>query len=110
MNYQQLYQEKKASLEDCLAMIDSNTAICMGGDCNEPVAFCLMWEKEMFQLCKRFILEVNLNLPRIRGGLEINIQDVTALYETDGPIATIPASPVGEVEERISQNVASLVR
>ena len=206
MNYDQLYQQKKTTLERCLDLIGSDTALCMGGDCNEPVEFCnqlhtiaprvtgvtcvkgrmgkypfmvepgmdghinlrgfffssgwaegnkhgsaslipsdlplyadsvnacspcdtavaavspmdengnfqvglcLMWEKELFQRCKRFILEVNPNLPRVRGGLEINIRDVTALYETDSPLITIPAPPVGEVEERISENVASLVR
>lgn len=71
---------------------------------------CLMWEAEGIKTCSKIILQVNSNLPMTNGSVKINIHDVTALMEQDDPLSLIPDMPATETEERISANVASLVR
>lgn len=71
---------------------------------------CLMWEAEAIKTCGRIILQINSNLPRTNGSLKINIRDVTALMEYDEPLSLIPDMEASAVEERISANVAELVR
>jgi acyl-CoA hydrolase len=56
------------------------------------------------------ILEVNPNQVRVKGGLEINIKDVTTLYEVDEPIPEIGAMQATDVEDTIGANVAALVK
>ena len=210
MNFQELYQSKKGTLDDALTYIRSHDNICMAGDCNEPKIFaqnlhkvaprvvdvsvikartgnfefvkgdgmnghintggffygpgwgeghqklntslivtdlpdygrfvcehrppnvfvaqvtpmdangnfqiglCLMWEPEtlaavMAQPNHRIILEVNPQQVRVKGGLEINIQDVTCLYEVDEPLNEIPAMEASEVEDTIGGLVSELV-
>ena len=210
MSYQNLYNDKKASLEECLNYIRSNDRVCLTGDCNEPkefaknlhtiapkvenvsvikartgnfdfvtqpgmnghintggffygpgwgeghknlncslivtdlpdyarfvadykpcnvfvasvspmddegnfqVGLCMMWEQETYESVlkqpdARVILEVNKQQVRVKGGLEINIRDVSALYEVDYPIPEIPSMESTEVEDKIGQNVAELV-
>jgi acyl-CoA hydrolase len=55
-------------------------------------------------------LEVNPNLPRVRGGLEINIRDVTRLVEVDYPIQYIPEAVPTPEEVQVAKNVRSLMR
>ena len=45
----------------------------------------------------------------MRGGVEINIRDVTAFYEADYDIYTIPDAPFSETDDVIGQYVAELV-
>lgn len=40
MDYQNIYKEKKSSVEDCLSLIRSNDHIVLGKDHNEPRLFC----------------------------------------------------------------------
>lgn len=81
---------------------------------DEEGNFChglsLMWEKEMIEGCDRIILEVNPALPRIRGGLKVNIQDVTALVEVDYPPETIEVKEASPEEIQVAKNVRSLMR
>ena len=81
---------------------------------NFQIGLCLMWETEsleavMKQPDHRIILEVNPNQVRVKGGLEINIQDVTCLYEVDEPLYEIAAMESSEVEDTIGGLVSELV-
>ena len=76
--------------------------------------FCVglanMWETDCFPTCDTIILEVNPRLPRVKGGLRINIRDVTVLMEVDYPPLVVADAQTTEIEEKIGENVAELVR
>ncbi len=77
---------------------------------NFQVNLSQMWERDIDPLsCERIILEVNKQLQTVRGGVEINIRDVTAFYEADYDIYTIPDAPSTEKDNIIGQYVAELV-
>lgn len=57
----------------------------------------------------RILLEVNRNLPRVNGGLEVHVSDVAALVETDTPITLIPPKAASPEEAEVARNVRSLV-
>ena len=77
---------------------------------NFQVNLSQMWERDIDPLsCERIILEVNKKLQTVRGGVEINIKDVTAFYEADYDIYTIPDAPSTEKDNIIGQYVAELV-
>ncbi len=81
---------------------------------NFQVGLCLMWETETYEAVRkqpdcRIILEVNPQQVRVKGGLEINIQDVTTLYEVDEPLNEIPSMQATDVEDTIGRLVADLV-
>lgn len=69
-----------------------------------------MWESDMIQTCNRIVLEVNPQEPRVKGGMEINIRDVTVLMEVDYTPLLVESAPTNEIEEKIGENVASLVK
>ena len=74
------------------------------------VGLSLMYEDTAYACSNKILLEVNPNLPRIRGGLDIHISDVTRLVEVDYPIYTIPdAAPTPE-EVQVAKNVRSPLR
>ena len=78
---------------------------------NFQVNLSQMWERDIDPLsCERIILEVNRRLQTVRGGVEINIRDVTAFYETDYEIYSIPDAPSSEKDDTIGRYVAELVR
>ncbi len=75
---------------------------------NFQVNLSQMWERDIDPLsCERIILEVNKRLETVRGGVEINIQDVTAFYEADYEIYSIPDAPSSETDNIIGQYVAA---
>ncbi len=74
------------------------------------VGLCMMWEAECFETCEKIILEVNPNLPRVTGGLKINVADVTSLMEVDYPIQEIPSLNPSPEEIQVAKNVRSLVK
>ncbi len=77
---------------------------------NFQVNLSQMWEKDIAPLsCERVILEVNKNLQTVRGGVEINIKDVTALCEAEYEIYSIPDAPSSETDNTIGRYVAELV-
>ncbi len=77
---------------------------------NFQVNLSQMWERDIDPLsCERIILEVNHKLQTVRGGVEINIRDVTAFYEADYDIYTIPDAPFSETDDVIGKYVAELV-
>jgi acyl-CoA hydrolase len=77
---------------------------------NLQVSLCMMYEDAAYACSDRIVLEVNPNLPRVRGGLEINIRDVTRLVEVDYPIQYIPESVPTPEEVQVAKNVRSLMR
>lgn len=81
---------------------------------NMQIGLCNMWEREPFEYVLRtggrIICEINRNIPRINGGIEININDVTALTEADTPMPLVPAMEPSEKEVKIAQYVRSVVK
>lgn len=78
---------------------------------NFQVNLSQMWERDIDPLsCKKIILEVNKKLETVRGGVEINIQDVTAFHETEYDIFAVPDATSSETDELIGKYVAELVR
>ena len=73
------------------------------------VGFSLMWEQECFQTCDKVILEVNENLPRLSGGLEIPMEKVTAYYTCNYPLPGVEERPAEREEEIIADYIADLV-
>lgn len=78
---------------------------------NFQINLCQQWEKDIdYRRCDRVILEVNRRLQRVRGGVEVNVRDITAFYETDYDILTFPNVPFSETDNTIGHYVAELVR
>ncbi len=73
------------------------------------LGLCNMWEEATFNTCDTIILEVNPQLPRVRGGLRIHVRDVTVLTEVDYAPIQVPDMEPTEIEQRIGANVAELV-
>ena len=69
-----------------------------------------MWEGATFNTCDTIILEVNPQLPWVRGGLRIHVRDVTVLTEVDYAPLQVKDMETTEIEERIGANVAELVK
>ncbi len=82
----------------------------MDEDGNLQVGLCMMYEDAAYACADRIILEVNPNLPRVRGGLEINISEVTRLVEVDYPINEVPEAVPSPEEMQVAKNVRSLMR
>ena len=77
---------------------------------NFQVGLCMMYEDAAFACADRIVLEINPRLPRIRGGLEINISEVTCLTEVDYPIHQIAETTPTAEEVQVAKNVRSLMR
>ena len=77
---------------------------------NFQVSLSMMFEDAAYACADKIILEVNPRLPRVRGGLEINIADVTRLTESDRPIQLIPDLDPSPEEIGVAKNVRSLMR
>ena len=73
------------------------------------VGLNLMWEKECLETSHKIILEVNENLPRVQGGLNIHISQVTALHEATYPLPECKEQPPTPVEAVIADYIADLV-
>lgn len=73
------------------------------------VGMNLMWEEECLKTAQKIILEVNENLPRLPGGLNIHISDVTAFHESTYPLPERREEPPTAVEARISDYIADIV-
>ena len=77
---------------------------------NLQVSLCMMFEDAAYACADKIILEVNPNLPRVRGGLDIHISDVTKLVEVDYPIQEVPDLDPSPEEVQVAKNVRSLMR
>lgn len=73
------------------------------------IPYCQMFEQEAFACAEKVILEVNPNFRRVRGGLEIPLERVTAWFESKKPIFTIPRTVPTEMDKRIGRYVADLI-
>ena len=73
------------------------------------VGLNLMWEEECLKTSKKIILEVNANLPRMNGGLNIHIRDVTAFHEASYPLPERREETPTEAEAVISDYIADIV-
>ena len=74
------------------------------------VGLSMMFEDAAYACADKIVLEVNPNLPRVRGGLDIHISDVSKLVEVDYPIQEIPDLDPSPEEVQVAKNVRSLVR
>ncbi|MCD7748441.1 MAG: 4-hydroxybutyrate--acetyl-CoA CoA transferase, partial [Oscillospiraceae bacterium] len=77
---------------------------------NMQVGLCMMYEDAAYASADKIVLEINPNLPRVRGGLEININDVTCLLEADYPINVVPDTEPSPEEILVAKNVRSLMK
>ena len=60
--------------------------------------------------CARVVIAaVNPNMPRTLGDSFIHVSEISHIVETDDQIIELPRPEIGEVEEAIGRNVASLV-
>lgn len=66
-------------------------------------------EREMIEAADLVILEVNENIPRTIGTIQVPIHEVDYLVKAEGSISTAPEYPVTEVQQTIAQNIASLI-
>jgi acyl-CoA hydrolase len=73
------------------------------------VGMNLMWETECLATATKIILEVNENLPRMQGGLNIHISDVTAFHEATYPLPESQEEPPTQAEGIIADYIADLV-
>ena len=76
---------------------------------NFQVGLNLMWEKECLETSSKVILEVNENLPRMQGGLDIHISRVTAFYDATYPLPECREELPTQVEATIADYIADLV-
>jgi len=77
---------------------------------NMQVGLSMIYEDAAYACANRIILEINPRLPRVRGGLEINIRDVTKLIEVDYPILEVADADPTPEEILVAKNVRALVR
>lgn len=71
--------------------------------------YCMMFEQEAFDCAEKVILEVNPQFRRVRGGLDIPLERVTAFFHSDKPILTLPRSAPSDSDRKIARYVADLV-
>ena len=67
-------------------------------------------EREMIEAADLVILEVNENIPRTIGTIQVPIHEVDYFVKAEGSISTAPEYPVTKVQQQIAHNVAELIR
>ena len=67
-------------------------------------------EREMMEVADLVIFEVNENIPKTIGTIQIPVEKVDYFVQAEGDISSAPEYPITEVQQRIAQNVASLIR
>ena len=82
--------------------MDENGNFCAG--------LCLQWGHEFVKFARDIILEVNPNLKPMKDGLFININDVTALYETTHGLWDLPTINSTPEEQKVAENCRELMR
>ena len=73
------------------------------------VSGCGMWEYTAAKNARQVILEINPELPRFRGSLTINIEQVGMLYEAPRAVTEYPRAVPTEADCIIGETIASLV-
>ena len=67
-------------------------------------------EREMIEAADLVILEVNENIPKTIGTIQVPISEVDYFVKAEGAISTAPEYPITEVQQKIARNIASLIR
>lgn len=67
-------------------------------------------EREMMQVADLVIFEINENIPKTIGTIQIPVEKVDFFVKAEGDISAAPEYPITEVQQKIAQNVASLIR
>ena len=67
-------------------------------------------EREMIEAADFVILEVNENIPKTIGTIQVPIHEVDHFVRAEGPISTAPEYPVTDTQQKIAQNIAELIR
>lgn len=73
------------------------------------IPYCQMFEREAYECADTVILEVNPRFRRVKGGLDIPIDRVTAFFVSDTPFFTIPRSVPTDIDRKIGRYVADLI-
>ncbi len=76
---------------------------------NFQIPYCQMFESEAFACAEKVILEVNPNYRRVRGGLEIPLERVSAYFISENPLFTIPRTQPTEMDRKIGDTIAALI-
>ncbi len=99
-------------MREFVAVHPNNVFVAQVADLQDgtfQVPYSLMFEQEAIANATKIILEVNPNFRRVRGGLEIPLERVTAFFISQKPIFTIPRSVPTAVDETIGSYVADLI-
>lgn len=99
-------------MREFVAVHPNNVFVAQVADIQDgtfQVPYSLMFEQEAIANATKIILEVNPNFRRVRGGLEIPLERVTAFFVSQKPIFTIPRSIPTSVDEKIGSYVADLI-
>ena len=67
------------------------------------------YTKCITECAKLVIAQINRNMPRTYGDTLVHIDDIDLAVECDEPLFLRPILPVGEIEEQIGRNCASLI-
>lgn len=62
------------------------------------------------EVAKTVILQVNKNMPKTNGDSLIHISKATCIVECDETIYTLPRPEIGEIEKKIGENCAKLIK
>lgn len=68
------------------------------------------YEKRMIEAADVVILEVNPNMPKTYGDLEVHINDIDYIIETDYSVPVLPEAPINEKDLKIGQYIADFVK
>lgn len=68
-----------------------------------------VYEKRMIEAAKTVILEINPNLPRTLGDVEVHVDDVDYLIDVDYPVPELPDLAPNEKDLKIGQYIADLI-
>ena len=68
-----------------------------------------VYEKHMIEKAKTVILEINPNLPRTHGDMEVHESDVDYFVEVDYETPVLPDAKPNEKDEKIGQAIADMI-
>ncbi len=66
-----------------------------------------VYEKRMLEAAELVMLEINPNVPRTHGDLEVHMRDIDYLLQTDYPLPEIPDAPPNDKDLAIGRLIAS---
>ena len=77
---------------------------------NVWLSFDLQGSHEWLEAAETVIFEINDQIPRVYGETAVPITAADYIYETSYPIPLAPEPPSTDVDKRIAENVASLIK